>query len=216
MKTNRSNLESPNRILAPCNFDALKKWFADETWHIQDDPAFVLIRTVADDLDSFVQWPQKPVLLWAGCARTGDNHKYPNEIRQYARKQGVAYLDSRTNGPAIAAFLAAGGTRPCRLGSKNCWTVHHLYSGKFPYVGKSNTTHASKHGLHFTQSAGLVAIHPIADQMCDEYPCFSWLLRAMAFQKFKYDPDLVFSNEPHDESGFVGSSTEIIHRSTVQ
>ncbi len=46
-----------------------------------------------------------------------------------------------------------------------------------------------------TQSAGLVAIHPIADAMADEFACFAWLLRAKAFEKFHYDPDGVFCKE---------------------
>lgn len=64
--------------------------------------------------------------------------------------------------------------------------------GKFPYVDRDSTLHAVKDGAHFTQSAGLVATHPIVDQMCDEYPFFSWYLRAIAFKKFGYDPDGVF------------------------
>jgi methyl-accepting chemotaxis protein len=34
-----------------------------------------------------------------------------------------------------------------------------------------------------------------ADAMADEYPCFSWYLRAKAFQLFSYDPDDVFQAE---------------------
>jgi hypothetical protein len=113
-------------------------------------------------------------------------------------------LDPRINGPAVAAYLLADGVRPHRLGSKNSWSVHHIYSGKFPYPGKERTMHAAHDGRHCTQSAGLVAVHPIADQACDEYPAFAWLLRAMAFQKFSYDPDEVFSSNPHDPFGFDG------------
>jgi hypothetical protein len=96
-------------------------------------------------------------------------------------------------GPAIAAFLYAGGERPCRVGSRNCWSIHHLYSGKFPYVGRTETLHAVKHGDHFTNSAGLIAAHPVLDAMCDEYPCIAWYLRARAFERFGYDPDQVFT-----------------------
>jgi hypothetical protein len=93
-----------------------------------------------------------------------------------ARARGVV-LDTRPNGPAIAAFILAGGIRPERFGSSNAWSVHHLYSGKFPYIGPKTTTHAAKESGHFTQSAGLVAAHPIADALVDEFPFFAWLLR---------------------------------------
>jgi hypothetical protein len=38
--------------------------------------------------------------------------------------------------------------------------------------------------------------------MVDEYPSFTWLLRAQAFRKFGYDPDKVFAIG-HDELGFA-------------
>jgi len=63
--------------------------------------------------------------------------------------------------------------------------------------------HATKKVCHFTQSAGLVAVHPIADALADEFPFFTWLLRAEAFVRFKYDPDGVFSTT-QNELGFSG------------
>jgi phenylalanine-4-hydroxylase len=51
-----------------------------------------------------------------------------------------------------------------------------------------------KNGDHFTQSGGLVAIHPIAEALKDEYFYFAWLLRHEAFLGFAYDPDRVFSD----------------------
>jgi hypothetical protein len=47
---------------------------------------------------------------------------------------------------------------------------------------------------HFTQSAGLVAIHPIADALADEFGVFAWRLRAEAFLRFGHDPEGVFSD----------------------
>jgi hypothetical protein len=127
--------------------------------------------------------------------------QYPHHVRHLAREKSVR-LDGRPNGPAIAAFLLAGGERPARSGSSNDWSIHHLYSGKFPYAGRESTTHATKQPSHFTQSAGLIAAHPIADAMVDEFPAFTWLLRADAFHRFGYDPDRVFT-EKHDELGFA-------------
>ena len=48
------------------------------------------------------------------------------------------------------------------------------------------------------------AIDPVADQMCDEFPAFSWLVKAEAFTRFGYEPDKEFSSEPREEYGFVG------------
>jgi len=55
--------------------------------------------------------------------------------------------------------------------------------------------------MHFSQSAGLIAVHPIADGLADEFPCFAWLLRAESSIRFGYDPDGVFSEAPN-EFGF--------------
>ena len=152
-----------------------------------------------------------PRLFFFGMDATGLRHRanakkefdsFPDTIKQ-AAKAVKAPLDTRSNGPAIVAFLVSGGVRPKRFGSQNSWSVHHIYSGKFPYIGKSSTLHAAKSGQHFTQSAGVVAVHPIADGMCDEYPFFAWLLRAEAFRRFGYDPDGVFSDLSLDQFGFV-------------
>jgi len=121
-------------------------------------------------------------------------------VAQYVAAERLnVTLDSRPNGPARASFEFAGGEPPERVGSTNDWTAHHLYSGKFPYLGRPITTHAVKLGNHFTQSAGVITAHPIADALCDEYPFFAWLLRALSYQKFGYDG--VFSNK-RNEFGF--------------
>jgi len=61
--------------------------------------------------------------------------------------------------------------------------------------------HAMKDVKHFTLAAGLVAKHPIAKALKDEYFYFAWQLRHEAFQRFGYDPDAVLS-ENVDEYGF--------------
>jgi hypothetical protein len=88
-------------------------------------------------------------------------------------------------------FENAGGNIPLK-GNGKSWSIHHLYSGDFPYKDKKQTLHAVKVKLHFTHTAGLVAIHPLADAAAHEYACFSWFLRAKAFLLFGYDPDNVF------------------------
>lgn len=207
LSQNRSNLVSPNGISTPVNLSNLESWIHSEARNVQEPTVERLILGVFESLELFVKWPSKARLLVEGMDRIVAKgkktkyHKYPDEIKREARQLGIP-LDSRANGPAISAFLMAGGERPARYGSNNGWSIHHIYSGKFPYIDKRETLHAAQSGLHFTQSAGLVAVHPIADQMCDEYPFFSWLLRALAFQKFGYDPDNVFSQERISTYGF--------------
>lgn len=200
------NLRSPKSILAPCSLSDLNSWYADEVRQVPSAAERAVLMLVAKDLTAFVRWPEEALLLWPGCDRVpaaGKKQKYhsfPDHIGKMAKVRGVT-LDSRPNGPAIASFLLAGGERPARFGSVNSWPIHHLYSGKFPYYGRQSTTHAAKLGNHFTQSAGLIAAHPVADALVDEFPFFAWLLRANSFARFGYDPDKVFS-ENVDEYGF--------------
>ena len=213
----RFNLESPNRLSKKCLMDDLTAWVLNEASSLIELAPRECIATVCKSLDVFVRWPAKPILLWDGCDRIAPEgerqriHSFPDAIKR-AAKAVKAPLDTRSNGPAIAAFLVAGGIRPKRFGSQNGWSIHHIYSGKFPYIEKSSTLHSAKNSRHFTQSAGVVAVHPIADGMCDEYPFFAWLLRAEAFRRFGYDPDGVFGDTALDEFGFVkGRHTDILH-----
>lgn len=54
-----------------------------------------------------------------------------------------------------------------------------------------STTHAIKDGRYFTEAAGLVAVHPLADAMAEEFADFAWWLRREAYKKFGFDPDNV-------------------------
>jgi hypothetical protein len=211
------NLGSPNGLLEPFNPIDAAKWFVLEAIQIESEPVRNVLHQVAGHLNEFVKWPGRAILLWEGCDRKRPDdkkqkyHTYPESIRALSKKQGIK-LDTRPNGPAIAAFQMAGGIRPERFGSSNSWTIHHVYSGKFPYIDKTQTTHASKDCRHFTQSAGLIATHPIADAMCDEFPFFAWLVRAESYKRFGYDPDGVFSSN-QNEFGFApGRSCEIFVR----
>lgn len=201
-------------IQAPCQLEDLPGWFSQECKAESNKSARGILQEVAGQLAEYVRWPQRAELLWNGCDRTRDSaqkqryHTFPQELKSLAKTTGVT-LDGRSNGPAIAAYLIAGGGRPNRFSGNNKWSIHHIYNKKFPYPGRKNTLHAVKESKHFTQSAGLVAIHPIADQMCDEYPFFSWLLRAEAYLRFGYDPDGVFSHG-QDEYGFeVGKAPTV-------
>jgi len=83
--------------------------------------------------------------LWKGCDRVPSlgkkqkYHRYPAPICALAKAKDIQ-LDTRPNGPARAAFLFAGGVRPERFGSTNASTMHHVYSGKFPYIARTTTT----------------------------------------------------------------------------
>jgi hypothetical protein len=118
-------------------------------------------------------------------------HTYPLSIRSTLKKAGIP-IDPRTNGPAIAAYRLAGGTRPSRRDGKG-WDIHHIYDGRFAAKDSGVTLNAAKDGKHFTQAAGLVAIHPIAHACADEYYWFAWQLRHEVFLRFGYDPDGIFS-----------------------
>jgi hypothetical protein len=96
-----------------------------------------------------------------------------------------------TDAHRLAAGIA-GGDRPQRVSPGREWSIHHIYDGKFPAPGKTETRHAVKDGRYFTEAAGLVAIHPIADALADEVPYFAWRLRREAFDRFGLDPDGVF------------------------
>ena len=212
------NLASPNQIQAKCDFLKVDPWFESEAEIIEDDAVRQAVCHIARNLDSFVRFPKRAVLFWDGCNRVAPQgekqkyHTYPLILKNAAKRLAIE-LDTRPNGPAIASFLFAGGERPKRFGSTNAWSIHHLYSGKFPHVGKPDSLHGQKSGKHFTQSAGLVAVHPLSDSLCDEFPAFSWFLRALAFQKFGYDPDQVFASNDIDGFGFAdGKSTEIIFK----
>ena len=74
--------------------------------------------------------------------------------------------------------------------------MHHIYDGKFPRPGRSHTAHAVKDEQLFTHSAGLVAVHPVADALADEVAYFAWLLRREAYDRFQFDPDQVFGSSP--------------------
>jgi hypothetical protein len=208
------NLDSPNGLVNPIDFNNVEGWLISESLQIDSSPIRHVVQFVAANLDAFVYWPQRAVLLWQSCDRVkldGEKqkyHSYPDEIRRLA-KQNAFKLDTRANGPARASFVYAGGIRPERFGSSNAYTAHHLYSGKFPYPGRVSTLHGVKSGSHFTQSAGIVVTHPISDAMCDEFPFFAWALRYEAFKRFGYDPDGVFSLE-QDAFGFArGRSCEV-------
>lgn len=199
------NLLSRRNIKTKIGGEDLATWVEAE-FEGEAASTIQIVRILLSNIEEYVRWPKEPLLLWSECDRIplrGERlryHRYPASIKAHAKKLSV-YLDSRGNGPAIAAFEFAGGVRPDRTGNKNKWHIHHIYSGKFPYVGAETTTHSVKDRFHFSQSAGLCSLHPILDSICDEYASFAWLLRYESYKRFGYDPDCVFSTRI-DEYGF--------------
>lgn len=154
-----------------------------------------IIMLVFDNMKHFIRWPERMLLLWPGCARAkGKNYfNYPESIKSKLKDAGIR-IDRRSNGPAVMAFSYAGGERPPKRSTPSQgWNIHHIYDGKHPWPGSSGTLHSVKDGKHFTRSAGLVAIHPIAEALAEEYFYFSWLLRRESYVRFSYDPDKVLN-----------------------
>jgi len=157
-----------------------------------------IINEVWERRTDYIKFPAKARLLWPECVRI-KYHTIPEMIKEEARSMGVQ-VNSLSNGPAIMSFLLAGGERPVRSNGQG-WHIDHIYDSKFPWPTKGISLHAVKDGDHFTQSAGLAAVHPITEALKDEYFYFAWLLRHEAFLRFGYDPDGVFSDKA-DEHGF--------------
>jgi hypothetical protein len=150
-----------------------------------------VVNYVWTNKDLFIKWPYKKILMMPGTIRE-NYHKYDQVLIDKLKNAGVK-PDSRSNGPAISAFYLAGGERPFRASGRKQWTIHHIYDGQFPVSLATISTRAVMHGDYFTDSAGLVAIHPIADALADETAFFAWLLRYEAFLRFGFDPDNVFT-----------------------
>lgn len=140
--------------------------------------------------NDYIRWPKRAYLFSPGTIRD-PYHKYNPDQVAAIKGAGVAQ-DTRSNGPAIMAFAIAGGERPYRAGRNRQWTVHHVYDGKHPAPGRT-CSHAVKDGRLFSEAAGLVAVHPIADAIADEFAYFAWLLRREAHRRFAFDPDGVFA-----------------------
>jgi hypothetical protein len=132
------------------------------------------ILSILTDPEQFFQWPQLGTLFWPGCVRTQNDgeHIFPEEIVTRLERLGLK-PDTRTNGPAINAFQAAGGKRP--TSGNQSWPVHHVFNG-------------TDDGNLFTHSAGLTAAHPIAHHLAHQSGLLKWLLRRESFLRFRFDP----------------------------
>lgn len=165
------------------------------------DLEWAAILSICTEPDRFFEWPQVGELLWPGCTRgDGDHtHEYPVHVAERLRRAGFSQPDDRSNGPAIMAFLVAGGRRP--VWGNEGWPIHHIYDGTAPIIGAPPVVHpeargglhAVQDGLFFTHSSGLVAAHPVAHHLAHHSALLKWLLRREAFLRFRFDPMDVFT-----------------------
>jgi hypothetical protein len=145
-------------------------------------PEWPAILSILTDPEQFFQWPQLGALFWPRCVRD-EEHIFPAELVTHLERLGLK-PDTRTNGPAINSFQAAGGKRP--IWGNECWPIHHIFDGT------EGSPHAVHDGNHFTHSAGLVAAHPVAHHLAHHSDLLKWLLWREAFLRFGFDPTRVF------------------------
>ncbi len=140
------------------------------------------ILSICADSNRFFRWPRVGELFWPGCVRAANNgeYQYPAELASLLHRLNLK-PDTRTNGPAIVSFLAAGGERPS-WGSEG-WHIHHVFDGT------EGAPHAVHDGNLFTHSAGLVAAHPVAHHLAHQSALLKWLLRRESFLRFGFDPN---------------------------
>ena len=169
-------------------------FLSDEPWPLRllqltataFNTEWAAILAICAEPERFFEWPQVGELLWSGCTLVNGNqpHRYPVDVADRLFRIGILQPDTRSNGPAIMAFRAAGGKRPT-CGNQG-WHIHHIYDG----------TDGAPHAIHdpnlFTHSAGLVAAHPVAHHLAHQSTLLKWLLRREAFLRFGFDPMNVF------------------------
>ncbi len=148
--------------------------------------------------NAYIRWPRRQRLLLDAVTRHPDGNNpncytYPPELAAEIVAAGLL-IDARNNGPAILAFQLAGGERPRRpYPSTWAWTIHHIYDGQHPRLNQEFVPRAVADGRLFTEAAGLVAVHPLADYVGMNVPLLAWLLRSEAFRRFNFDPMGVFN-----------------------
>lgn len=150
--------------------------------------------TLGENLDGL---PEDAKAVSFYCAAAGFSEHDKQRLEHKLKERGITSLERYPIDPERFSFSFAGGYNHPE------WSFHHIYDGTSPLGKGKKTLNARHHGLHFTQTAGLVVIHPIVEALYDHFPCIRRTLRARSFKKFGYDPDRYFSNCEHDDRGFV-------------
>ena len=197
--------------------------------HITETPPF--IRSLCKSLyheSPLVRWPQRALLCqwgmtsqdrigvidendpdWTLRNMPAPERMLPPGDAQYdalVRQEDPEALapGARIGWPfAAAAFKYTGGNVPQAEAGADAWRLLHLYAGA-PAFDNGVEFDAMPNPKHYTQSAGLVAVHPVVHLLMAQHPCIVHTLRARAFTKFNYDPANYFPHEaPPDDCGFV-------------
>jgi hypothetical protein len=166
--------------------------------------------------DTLASFARRGILIWPRCTPGSNLDGLPDDakalsfytagvgLKEYEKKRledelkkrGIQSLENFPIGPEQFSFTFAGGQLYAG------WIFHHIYDGTSALGKGKKTLNARHHGLHFTQTAGMVAIHPIVEALYDYFPCIKRTLRARSFKEFGYDPDRYFSKCEHDDRGF--------------
>lgn len=151
--------------------------------------------TPAENLDDLPAEPKELALTCIGPIGLSDYEE--KQLMGALKERGISATEKFPVHPDRFAFAFARGQHP------NDWTFHHLYDGILPFHGQRKTLDARKHGRHFTETAGMVTVHPLVQELYDHRACIRRTLRARSFTQFKYDPDEDFAKGgPHNEFGF--------------
>jgi hypothetical protein len=144
-----------------------------------------------------IEFPESAILLWTGCIRKSEWYDFPAGLRAKWKQSRAGGLDRRmSNGPPNSAFALGHGRKP------SGWELDHIYDEE-PLWSVTD-------GMHFTQSAGLAAMHKHVHRLRHADGELTWLVRGIAFARFGYDPLRTFSTGAHDCFGFVaGRSCEV-------
>ena len=174
--------------------------------------------------DTLIRFPKCAVLVWPRCTtneynRPGipdDPDELPDYVATWVGDLGLSGNPRLTqmmeeagileHPPAAAlrdevAFRVAGGVTP-QTAQGQPWMLRHLYEGLHPFLGKEQTFDSMNDGDHFTQTAGLVAVHPILDYFW-QFGAVVKTARARAYVSFGYDPDRYFNPVGHNPKGFI-------------
>ncbi len=180
------NLDNPSRLQdAP-------RWLK-AMWRNRFDVGVQSAMAIWRKRETYFRWPKEQRIISRSWVRHPDGRRtncydYPAELAQEIVRAGLC-INGRNDGPAITSFLLAGGERPRRpYPSTWGWSIHHVYDGRHPRFPDQQVPLAISDPQLFTNSAGLVAAHPLADYVAAREPLLAWLLRWEAFLRFGFDP----------------------------
>ena len=138
----------------------------------------------------------------------GESHLPPDDVeyQELVRQEDPEALNPDAGNFwafAVAAFKYGGGNIPQTAAGAEKWELIHLYE-ILTRLSPDNRDDTPGAVNHFTQSAALVAVHPVVYHLKREHPCIVTTLQARAFTKFRYDPKRCFApNADHNNCGFA-------------